>query len=230
MPSTELGHAIAGRLQRYDGLLVAIGAKPAGREPFALVAADWCQGAELLAEAVNTSLEQLNRRSYILLHADGRGELETNIFRRFHSAMARFTRVTLLDQAAIGAAIPPRSPTEQITEMLTRFRHAGVVVTLDPSPWTGPALFRLEEPHHFATLGASPTLWPRLRSGEAVALVGPCDGDLGRIAVERAVRGLTGDNAARGSILVPCELVTAESLDAFRDRFERAVRPAPAGK
>lgn len=219
--------ALCDHLQRFDGLLVTVGARPAQVEPFAHVAADWCQGAELLAEAVNASLEKLARRSYVLLHADGRSELETNIARRFRSAMARFTRVTLLDQAALGASIPPRSPPEQIADLLAHFRHAGLVVTLDPQPWTAPGLFRLAEPHHFATLGASPALWPRLRSGEAVALVGPRDGDLGRIAIERAVRGLTGDTSARGSVLVPCEVVTADSLDAFRERFERAARPVP---
>jgi ABC-type sugar transport system substrate-binding protein len=226
--SESLARAAADSLSRYRGVLVTINSAPPGVESFAHVAADWCQGAESLADAINSALEKLDRRSFVLLHADGRSELETNIFRRFRSAMSRFTRVQLLDQAVLGTSIPPRSPAEQVAAMLERFRHAGLAVTLDPAPWIAPALYRLEEPQHFATLGASPALWPRLRSGEAVALVGPHEGELGRIAIERAIRGLTGDSDARGSVLVPCEVVTPDTFEAFRAKYEQFASPARA--
>jgi hypothetical protein len=114
---------------------------------------------------------------------------------------------------------PPRQR-EQLREMLAQFSSAGLVITLTAEPWFDIPPERWLDPRNsFATLSAAPRLWPRLASGEAAALVGPLDGDVGYGAVELAWLGLTGAERAGTRPMVPCELVTPQTRTEFARRY-----------
>lgn len=235
---------LAERIRLHGAVLVTMGAPIDGVIPFAHVAPDLPGGARLLAE--NLARLANGRRSYILLHEDGASAAARPVYDRFMPA-ARDQPLTLLEQREVR----PDGPTapQVLREMLGRFRHAGLVVTLLPDPWlTEPASLILDPGRaadgermpppgpaggtpsatgpsrgpRFVTLSAVPPLWRYLRSGEAAALVGPLDGLIGSTAVELAVRGMMrtrSDNAYR---LIPCELVTRENLESFARRYAEA--------
>ncbi len=116
--------------------------------------------------------------------------------------------------------------------LLERFPNAGLVVSLDPALWLTPQagwerdLRQVSGDFRFATLSAAPSLWSRLgtpeRPGEAAALVGPLDGEIGYAAVEMAAQLLLGASQIVRERAVPCELVTADNLADFARRYAAA--------
>ena len=69
------------------------------------------------------------------------------------------------------------------------------------------------------TLSSAPPLWARLRKGEAAALAGPLHGEIGYTAAARVWAGLTAAEPFGRIDLVPCELITPETLDDFAGRY-----------
>ena len=105
-------------------------------------------------------------------------------------------------------------------------------MTFSPDVWlTARAGWRRElrqrySNFHFATLGAPPILWRQLGTaaarGQAAALVGPLDGDIGFAAVEAVVHILMNPNGPPPNHTIPCELVTSENLVDFARRYSVA--------
>ena len=220
-------------------LLVTIGRRIEGVSAFGHVAVGWPEAAEILGRSLTVLLpETVNRfgrkrseRSYILLHEDSRDELTSLCYTRFSVVTRNVPRLALLEES--NAAQSDRPPNELIQEMLKHFPSAELIVTLNPDVWLS------LQPHynlptrtnpngesefttHFASLGAPPRMWPRLRSREAKALVGPLDGEIGYTALELAVEGVMLNPDVLTRRVITCELVTPETLGDFARRYALA--------
>jgi hypothetical protein len=67
-----------------------------------------------------------------------------------------------------------------------------------------------------------------LLAGEAAALVGPLDGEIGAAAVELAITGLMQVSDTPRLRTISCELVTAATLPDFAQRYAQAAGLDPA--
>ncbi len=227
-------------------VLVTIGLRPSDTRLYGHVDADLPAGAELLGG--NLSSIAVGRKSYLLVHESGHDETATTCYERFMAAVQRHIGPELLasrNSAVVGTGLKPasqsvgtgstpipQSAARQIESLLATFPHAGLLVTLNPDVWlTGSAgwqrrLHDLNPEFRFATLAAPPALWRRLGTpqtpGDAAALVGPLDGDLGFAAVEIAAQALLSTGALIPVRCLPCELVTPENLPDFARRYAAA--------
>ncbi len=200
-------------------ILVTLGVDLDVAGVFGHVREDLAGAAELLGKHLTEIAG--DKRSYILLHRNGVCDQDTRCYERFMSKACAHIGISLLEERNAGKGEQP--PTKLVRAMFARFRHAGLVVTLEPSVWltTSPAKL-LGRNARFATVGAAPSLWGYLRSGEAAALAGSVDGELGALAAELALGAMT-DNQKAGVIrMVPSELVTPETLDDFAKRYAEA--------
>jgi ABC-type sugar transport system substrate-binding protein len=187
------------------------------------------QAAEILAQnlrsllppAVNAFGHVRQERSYALFHADGRDQSASDTYARFLATVRDNSNLARL--ADVNTWASDRSAQRLIADTLERFSTVELIVTLDPEPWLSlrPRL-RLPPRNHFATLSAAPRLWPRLESGEALALVGPLDGQIGYTAMEVATQRLMLVPDAPTRRYIPCELVTKANLDDFAQRYAAA--------
>lgn len=233
---TAAARPVAERILKTDARLVTMGTPIPGISPFAHVGVNWPGGAELLGRRLDEIAA--GRRSYLLLHENGRDETATHCYARFFTAAqgqslrlleernaASFATPNAAPASTAAEGPPPSAQQQQILEMLRHFPNAGLVITLDSQPWLSlrPRL-TLDARNRLATLGAAPPLWLRLRSGEAAALVGPLDGEIGRVAVELVLQSLTGETP-RGTVRqIECELTTPATLDDFARRYAEAGR------
>ena len=215
-------------IARQDMLLVTIGTDYQDQRVYGHVGTDWPRGAGHLAE----NLRQIaaGRKSYLLLHEDGLSPLATSCYRYFSGVVKHQDDITLLQKR--NAAEGDRSSAELVEEMLALFPHAGIVVTLDPGVWLNAApewdehLRQFNRHFRFATLSTAPQLWSQVGTpaapGEAAALVGPLDGDIGYAAVAMVVRAMLSEREASPRQLIPCEIVTPDTLLDFARRYAEA--------
>ena len=209
-------------------LLITIGEPTADPRVTAHVGVDLPAAAELLGE--NLTLVAAGRRSYLLLHEEGRSTVATNCYYRFSEAAQRQYEVTLLEAAK--ATPEDTTPAQLVERVLRLFPHAGLIVTLNPDVWLTAQpgwhqqLHELNADFRFAALSAAPVLWPRLgtpeKPGDAAALAGPLDGELGYAATQLATHLLISTERPPSRITIPCELVTAENLADFSRRYAEA--------
>jgi ABC-type sugar transport system substrate-binding protein len=208
-------------LVQAGAIIITIGEMIGGPESYASVIVDWAVAAAALGEALPGIAA--GRRSYVLLH-DTATPAGKRISDRFRQTAESLTGLTMLESRTTGA--DGERPGDVVRGMLDRFRHTGVVVSLDPAVWLAPdssTLLRAE--NRFATLGAAPPLWPALREGRAVALVGPIDGDVGYAAMELGMRALIERKRLGVVRIIPTEIVTPDTLDDFVKRYEAAAKP-----
>jgi hypothetical protein len=196
-----------------------MGAESGAAGVFAHVDVGLARSAELLGE--NLTAIATDKRSYLLLHGRGANPTATNCYHRFMlTARKQYGMKLLYEESTVDAE---RTPSELVHELSGRFQHAGLMVTLDPTPWlTSPPADLLGAEARFATLSAVPALWPALRAGRAAALAGPLDGEIGALAIEAALAGITESRKPGTVHFATCELVTAESLDNFATRYAGA--------
>jgi ABC-type sugar transport system substrate-binding protein len=209
----------ARQITRRGRILVTMGVGGAVPDAFGHVSVACAGGAELLGER----LEDIagGKHSYVLLHRHGATNNDTHCYERFMLKARSSHGMTLLDER--NAAESEQSPTELLREMFARFQHAGLAVTLDPRTWLStPPDKLLGSNARFVTLGAPPVLWQYLRSGEAAALVGPLDGEIGSLAAEMAVMGITESQKPGQVRIVQMEVVKAETLGDFASRYAAA--------
>lgn len=203
-----------------DGtILVTMGSDSGARDVFGHVHVDLAGGAELLG----AHLPQIaaGKRSYLLLHRHGTTPTDTHCYDRFMRKARSQYGITLLEERNAGDA--ERPPAELLRAMFARFRHAGLAVTLDYDPWLStPPAELLGSNARFAALGAVPALWQYLRTGEAAALVGPLDGEIGSLAVGTALAAITESRKPGVVRFALSELVTRETLDDFASRYAEA--------
>jgi len=225
----EKARPVAREIVTRGLLLVTIGKPLDAVGAYGSVEIGWPEAAETLGRSLDAIAH--GRRSYVLLHENGNDALASQCYARFSVAAQRDSMLKLLTvRHAAGA---PGGQQHLVREMLGVFPHAGLIVTLSPEPWLA-VQPRLELPrrtqpgetvayeNRFVTLGAAPRLWPRLKSGEAAALAGPLDGEVGYAAVELAVRGLMHIPSAMTRRVISCELVTPETLGDFAQRYAAA--------
>lgn len=217
VPEDGVSDVVAQRLAGLAGLLITIGPDAAQLNPAGRVDFDWANAAESLGAKLS-KLEP-TARSFVLLHMRTRNARAASCYERFSEAARATGGLRMLDEAC--AASADSDGGALISGMLRNFRHAGLVITLTPAPWlAGPRPFHVDSPH-FVTFGAMPALWARLRSGEATALVGGIEPDLAYEGLKLAAELCNGAEAGAMRRL-PCEVVTAESLDAFAKRYAAA--------
>ncbi len=216
-PAAAAFAALARDIQTRGVLLVTMGEELPPGVAFGHVGVDWPGGAELLGRRLKAIAP--DRSSYVLLHKRGVSALGTECYDRFNLTASRELMTRLTDRIAAGQGSRQR---EQIRAMLSEFPAAGLVVTLTPEPWLEGEAERLPPENAIATLSAVPPLWGKLSSGEAAALVGPLDGEVGFAAVELAWQGLMGAEPAGRRRLIPCELVTPDARLEFERRYAEA--------
>lgn len=209
-------------------LLMTMGQRCQDAHVYGHVGVSLPEAADCLGE--NLARVAAGRRSYLLLHERGLSPEATECHRRFITGVQRHHGITVLQQE--NAAQSDRSPANLVEELLGRFPHAGLVVTLNPDVWLAARvgwdrrLRQLNQDFRFATLAAPPRLWRRLGTpaepGDAAALVGPLDGEIGYAAVHMAVQALVSTGAPLTARTIECELVTAENLADFAERYAAA--------
>jgi hypothetical protein len=217
------------RIRRRSIVLVTIGPRLKDAAIYGQVEVALPEAAETLAKnlksllppAFNSFGYERRERSYALFHANGRDRCASDTYTRFVANLGNRTELALLEET--NTWLSERTPQQLISDTIGRFPSVELIVTLDPEPWLllRPR-FRLPAGNHFATLGAAPRLWPRLQSGEAVALVGPLDGEIGYAAMELAAQGLMTIPDAPTRRVIHCELVTKANLDDFARRYAAA--------
>jgi ABC-type sugar transport system substrate-binding protein len=191
------------------------------------VSVDWPGGAELLGG--NLTRVAAGRKSYLLVHDRGRNPTATRNYQRFTAAAQNQYGVTLLQEEE---AVVPDVAAQRSEELLRRFSHAGLLVTLNANIWvTARAgwqrdLRALNSEFRFVALSTAPTLWARLGTpeapGDAAALAGPLDGEIGYAAVQAAVQKLFSPSTPFADPVIRCELVLPENLTDFAQRYSAA--------
>jgi ABC-type sugar transport system substrate-binding protein len=212
-------HPAASEVVASGTILVTMGTPCGVAGTYGHVQVDLAAGAELLGD----HLEEIagGKQSYVLLHRHGASPVDTRCYERFMRKARSRHGISLLEEQNIAESQQPASAL--LRAMFARFRYAGLAVTLDPTPWLrSPPAELLGRNARFATLGAVPALWPYLRSGEAAALAGPLDGEIGSLAVELALIGITESGKTGMVRTVQAELVTPGTLDDFARRYAEA--------
>lgn len=170
------------------------------------------------------------QRTFVLIHNDGRGDVERDAAQRLRSEAAKHPDLVLLREAEGDMAAA--TPRDVIADLVTLFPAVGLVVTLDPTPWLDSplewerALRERARSVRFVTLATDPRLWRRLGTPEepglAAGLVGPLDGDLAYEAVRMAVELVSGERRGSPTRRVAVELVTPSNLPEFARRYAAA--------
>lgn len=209
--------ALADQIRRSDILLVTMGRRLGdGSRYYAHVGVDLAWAADAIGR--NLTAIAVDKRSYLLLHQRDLSAESTRIYNRFTLAARRDATMTRLREQR--AAPSTAEQHRQLREMLAEFPNAGLIVTLTPRLWLEqPAGAALDSRNRFVTLSTAPPLWPRLRKGEAAALAGPLHGEIGYTAVSKAWSGLLAGEPLGRVELIPCELVTPDTLDDFAKRY-----------
>lgn len=213
---------LADEIRNSATTLVTIGCRPRVVEPYTHVEIDLPGGAEMISRNLAQLAE--GRKTYALVHARSRSAQDRACYERFVShqpGAAAMTMVDARDFAELRAA-----PAAVISRILADFRSVSLVVTLSPEAWlsTDPP-FSLPEGRRFVTLSAVEPLWPRLRSGEAAALVGPIDGEIGAVAMHILLRGIAREQPEMPVRMISCRFVTRENLEEFAEQYRAAMLP-----
>lgn len=216
--SPETAGAAVQDLLTKSPVVVTMGTSAGEAGTYAHVDASLTMAAEELAQKLD--IYAAPGRSYVLVHESGRNTAATQCYDRFMMGAEKQYTMTLLEKQ--NAAESQLSARELIRQMLERFQNASVVVTFNAEPWlSAPPPLTLDSNARFITMSAAPPLWSWLRSGQAAVLIGPIDGEIGELAVEFAVEGIT--DAGRGGVrVVEAEFVTRENLEEFAERYAAA--------
>jgi hypothetical protein len=223
------GPALLQAVSHY-GVIITVGAQVPG--VWGHIQFPAAEASELIARRLPDLLGE--RRTYVLLHTEGRDGLSDQALRRFEYAARR--NYGLRQLAAVNLTQPPRPALECLEGLRTEFPSAAFAVILDsesvlmgdPRDWQARGL-------PFVTLGATPGLWPWVEAGLCRGMTGVVAGDLGRAAVQMAIEAHTPDARPGDFRTVAAEWVDATNLADFSRRFSDAVgleagdlrRPAP---
>lgn len=213
---------LAKEIQSSATVLVTMGQQPTGITPYTHVNIDLPGGAELIAENLARCAE--GRKTYALVDERSRSTISRACYERFISHRPGISEMTQVDERDAFAAGQPTSTI--ISEIVGNFRSTSIVVTLSPEVWlSSNPPYALDEGRRFVTLSAVEPLWSRLRSGEAAALVGPIDGEIGEAAINAVLRGVAHETTGTPVRTVPCHFVTRENLDDFAEKYRAVMKP-----
>lgn len=216
-PDDDPFATLADEIRQNNILLVTMGRRLGdGSRYYAHVGVDLAWAADAVGR--NLAAIAVDKRSYLLLHQRDLSAESTRIYNRFTLAARRDATMTRLrEQRAAPSAAEQR---RQLRELLAEFPYAGLIVTLTPRLWLEqPADTAFDSRNRFVTLSTAPSLWPRLRKGQAAALAGPLHGEIGYTAVSKAWSGLLAGEPIGRVELIPCELVMPHTLDDFAKRY-----------
>ncbi len=183
------------------------------------VQVDWLVGIEELAQRLPEIAAP--KRSYVLIHENGKNEASTARYERFTTQAARQFAVTRLDESNLFET--KLDPGTAVRRLLARFRNTGLVVSLASESWGRlPAETIDNLPCRFVTIAAPPEMWQWLENGKAAALVGVNSAEIGRelgSLIVHASEGGTGSDPFR---LIPAQVITLDNLADFRRRYADA--------
>ncbi len=213
---------------RLQLALVTMGQSANDPRVYGEVRVDRAAGAELLAQRLDEVAA--GRQSYLLVADPDANPVANATYQRFAHVARRQVDLHLLRESKAGRQLG--TPRDQIEELLALFPNAGLIVTLDPEPWiTAPdgwlqKVRGLNSRFRFVTLSTVPDLWHHLGTaaapGNAAALIGPIDGEIGYQACRLALRGLLTQRETSPIEWIPNELVTPTTLDDFAERYAKA--------
>ena len=210
---------VAQRLFDAGVPLITVGPGPKIEKCATHVRIDLAGGANLLGKQLPAILG--DRHSYVLVSCQGRSRIDTECYVRFKQGARQHSGIHLLDERC--AAKSEDEMADQIRDMLAIFPHTALVVTLRPDVWFDhDPVMLLRDNTRLATLGASPQLWPLLRSGRAAALCGPIDGQIGGAVADAAIVVITHSRPFSTVHTISCELVRPDSFDDFARRYAKA--------
>lgn len=219
----DVEHAVR-RLAHTGVRVVTVGRSLVSEGEYARVEVDLPGAAELLGAELPRIAD--GGQAYVLLHGRGIDDEATRLYQRFSAGAEKNRLISrIAERTRLTADSDGR---EQIGEMLAEFRNVSLVITLDDRPWRGGTAGLLGPGNRFATLPASPVLWGEMRAGRCAGLAGPLDGDAGAAALNLAVHALSNSPRPESPRVIPCELVTPDTLDDFARRY-RAAAGAAAG-
>ncbi len=198
--------------------LLAISWRGLDVEADALIEIDYASGAVLLARALDDLVGE--RRTYAVLHAASRDAATRLIFESFRETRRGLLtprEIVAVDLHARGVGVQ-----QGIDAVVAEYSSTRFFVVLDPSASATPLV--IPDGAQIARLSAAPPLWDQLSRGALAAICGPNDGEIGRAVVDLSAALLSPEptSASRRSV-VPCRLVTAETLAAFREAYVAAV-------
>lgn len=198
--------------------LITIGLPVNALGVYGHVDADLTGAAEILGKSAS---KIAGDRTFVLLHESGRSPIASRLYEQFKLGLRASPTARLLDERNSGVDV--RSPVDLIHDMTNRYKSVSLVFSLTAAPWLDPASAKELEGLQFVTLPASQQMWPWLESGQALALVGPIDGDIGRHAVDICYRAIVDPTATGVQRAVVSELVTKEMLADFKRRYLEAI-------
>jgi hypothetical protein len=207
------------RVARAGAAFITADALPLDESGAAHVFVDMGGGAEALGRHLDTFAG--GGRSYLLFHEVGTDSDPRRNARRdrfLEQARSVSSMQRLNDWQAL------RWPAENVgaaVAALDLYPHASLLVSLDATvrPET---LGAGHSGRRWALLGATPDLWPRVYSGEVVAVAGVIDGEIGSAVVELAAQLAANVAEDAGGRSVLSELVTRGTLDDFARRYAEA--------
>lgn len=171
-------------------------------------------------------------RSYVLVHAAASSPTAERRYALFRETAVDVLSVVMLDERQVA---PDRAAqADAIEQLVQRFEHVALVVTLEPDVWLATDLRpALPVGTRFVTAGPLGALAGDIRDGRCAAVVSAMDGEVGQIMVELAAEYLLPEpGRPPDKRFVPTHVVTADNLDTFLDRYEAArtgaAAPAPA--
>ena len=222
----ELG-AILERAAGSNVIVITMGQRFAHRGVTGHVGMHLPSAAELLARNLRSLVSP--KRSYLLVHSGDGPDVAGDAYRRFLSSIERWHDITCLASREGGGEVPAH---DAILELVELFPHAGVIVSFDADPWCvedrtwRQALAAASPTYRYATLAAAPALWRDLGTpqapGPALALVGVADGDVTYSAIQMALELRMGEYRGAPERWIEPELVTAETLPSFAQRYSAA--------
>lgn len=202
---------------------VTITIATAALEPlgFARVTLDLPEAAAQLARHMPPAARG---KSYALIRARTGQADSGRIHDAFRAAtdgggMSQLVDLALGEQADASALV--RSVSEQ-------YRHAGMIVLLDPPSATRGFFDALPPDVPLAVLTVHPDTWASLRRGQTRLAAGFIEGEIGAEAARLAVLGLSGGERPTAASRIAPHVVSAESLEAFIAIYSAAGNIDPA--
>lgn len=189
---------------------------------FAHVQEDTAGACDLLGR--NLSIIAGDWKSYLLVHCRGSGRSGAYHYERYMSKARDFRGIALLREIdACEQSAQTVNPVDSIQAAIEMFPNVGFIVLLDAVVWQPGVLESLlQRKTRIVMCGTAPPLWPYLKSGDALALAGVNDGELGSAAAELAVAALTESRKPGTYKVVDSVLVTAATLPDFMQSYTAA--------
>ena len=177
------------------------------------------------AEQLGRDLSQLSegRQAFILIHHRDRDPEANRRYARFRTGLSAQSEMVMVGEAdATG-----RDPVAMLNQLLELYPGTALVVTLESDLWLLPEAKSIRDDVRYITLDASPALWPDLKTGRALALIGPVDGEIGEAALSLVADLATSAKRPLPNRVVECRIVSKSNLSEFAAAYAESVGVPP---